>query len=124
MEKKEASRQGKSINETIKSMGKWLYRYGVVFSVAMVVTSLLNNLGTQLVNKLGMGKERVSASVEVSGKQVENDADVEIEEEVLEEGFDDEVVEWSRLKIFDVKSYNVEEDVEPAASALQNGLRA
>jgi hypothetical protein len=69
MEKKEASRQGKSINETIKSMGKWLYRYGVVFSVAMVVTSLLNNLGTQLVNKLGMGKERVSASVEVSGKQ-------------------------------------------------------
>ena len=62
--------------------------------------------------------------VEVSGEQVESEADGEVEEEVLEEGFDDEVVERSWMKIFDVKSRKVEKSVEPAASALQNGLRA
>src|SRR6202012_1144127 len=56
--------------------------------------------------------------VEVGGEQIEDDADVEVEEEVLEEGFDDEVVERPWVKIFDVKSRNVEKSVEPAAGAL------
>jgi hypothetical protein len=61
--------------------------------------------------------------VEVGGEQVENNADVEVEEEVLEEeGFNDELVERPRLKIFDVNSGNVETDVKPTARALQNCL--
>ena len=49
------------LNTKLKSAGKWLYRYGVVFSAAMVAISLLNNLGVQLANKLGISKEQASA---------------------------------------------------------------
>lgn len=39
-----------------KSASKWLYRRGLIFSAVMVVLSLINNLGTHIANKLGIGK--------------------------------------------------------------------
>ena len=66
----------------------------------------------------------LALSMQVGAQQVKDDADAEVEGSVLEEGFDDEVVERPRMKIFDAKSRDVEKNVEPAASALQNGLRA
>ena len=66
----------------------------------------------------------LALSVQIGSEQVEDDADVEVEGGVLEKGFDDEVVERPWMKIFEVKSRNIENNVEPAASALQNGLGA
>jgi hypothetical protein len=68
--KENSSPKNHSANEKIKSAGKRLYHYGVVFSAAMVVLSLLNNLGAQLANKFGSSKEHALANSRADSKLV------------------------------------------------------